>query len=241
MKLARRLDCIDLGRDFFLMRFELVEDYENIIKGGPWFIEGHFLTVRAWEPNFKLASAVCNMVAAWIRLPEIPFEYYNPKVLKVIGNAIGPVLRVDSNTVSEARGFARICIQFNLDKPLTTSILLEGVVQEVLYEGINTLCFSCGRVGHRQEGCPFTVKERTASWEVKGPVSFADKADISEEASGCSQEAGKVEFDLIGDGKEAYGPLLLVKRKKEGAKIEESSKHQPKSGRGPGQKVFLEW
>ena len=96
-KPTRRLDCVDLGRDFFLMRFGLVEDYENVIKGGPWFICEHFLTVRAWEPNFKPANAVCNMVAVWIRLPELPFEYYDLGVLREIGNAIGPVLRVDSN------------------------------------------------------------------------------------------------------------------------------------------------
>ena len=110
-KPAGRLDCVDFGRDFFLMRFGLVEDFENIIKGGPWFIEGHFLTIRAWEPNFKPASAVCNLVAMWIRLPELPFEYYDPGVLREIGSAIGPVLWVDSNTASKARGrFARICI-----------------------------------------------------------------------------------------------------------------------------------
>lgn len=141
---------------------------------------GNFLTVRAWEPNFKPASAVYNMVAVWIRLQELPFEYYGPEVLKIISNAIGSVLRVDSNTTSEARGrFARICIYVNLDKLLTTSILLEGVVQEVLYEGINTFCFSYGRVGHQREGCPFTVNEKTPSLEVEGPVSSIDKADMS--------------------------------------------------------------
>ena len=107
---------MDLGRDFYLMRFGLVEDFENVIKGRPWFIGGHFLTIRAWEPNFKPASAVCNAVAVWIRLPELPFEYYDPGVLKDIGTAIGPVLRVDSSTTSEARGrFARVCVQVNLD------------------------------------------------------------------------------------------------------------------------------
>ena len=47
---------------------------------------------------------MCNLVAMWIRLPELLFEYYDPRVLREIGNAIGPVLRVDSNTVSEERG-----------------------------------------------------------------------------------------------------------------------------------------
>lgn len=197
------------------MRFGLVEDYENVIKGGPWFIGGHFLTVRAWEPNFKPTNAVCNMVVVWIRLPQLPFIYYNPGVLKEIGNAIEAVLRVDSNTASEVRSrFARICIQVNLDKSLITTILLERVVQEVLYEGISTLCFFCGRVGHQQEGCPFTINIRTPTTEVEESNANADQFESSREDGAASQEVGKVGSDLKGDGKETYGPWLLVKRKK---------------------------
>nr|POE54643.1 hypothetical protein CFP56_68815 [Quercus suber] len=221
-KPAGRLDCVDLGRDFFLIKFGLVEDFENVIKGGPWFIRGHFLTIRAWEPNFKPANAVCSLVAVWVRLPELPFEYYDPGVLKEIGNAIGPVLRVDSNTASEARGrFTRICIQVSLDKPLVTSILLEGVVQEVLYEGINTLCFSCGRVGHRRECCLFTINDRTPRPEMKGSGSQADKDDLCNEEGDCSQETGEMDVDLKSDGQVTYGPWLLVKKKKAGAKLKE--------------------
>lgn len=46
-KLVGRLDCVDLGKDFFLIRVGLIEDYENVIRGGPWFIGKHFLTIRA--------------------------------------------------------------------------------------------------------------------------------------------------------------------------------------------------
>nr|POF21714.1 hypothetical protein CFP56_51896 [Quercus suber] len=37
-KLAGRLDCVRLGFGFFLVRLSLREDYENVLKKGPWFI-----------------------------------------------------------------------------------------------------------------------------------------------------------------------------------------------------------
>ena len=30
----------------------------------------------------------------------------------------------------------------------------------MFYEGINTLCFSCGRIGHKVETCPYTIREQ---------------------------------------------------------------------------------
>lgn len=96
-----------------------MEDYNNVLNGGPWFIGEHFLSIRRWEPNFKPANASCSSVVVWIRFLELSFEYYEIEVLKEIGNAIGLVLGIDSNTTSEVRGqFARICVQVDLSKPL---------------------------------------------------------------------------------------------------------------------------
>ena len=90
-----------------------------------------------------------------------------------IGSAIGPVLRIDSNTATEARGrYARICVQIDLNKPLVRQILLEGQIQDIQYERINSLCFSCGRVGHRRENCLYTVKVVTSEQK-------ADEVDMS--------------------------------------------------------------
>ena len=41
-----RLDCVDLGHGFFLTRLSLGEDYENVLRKGPWFIGEHFLSIR---------------------------------------------------------------------------------------------------------------------------------------------------------------------------------------------------
>ena len=66
------------------------------------------LSLRPWEPNFKLVSTNVSSVALWVRLNELPIKYYNAKALQQIGRTIGNVLKVDTHTAMEAKGrFAR--------------------------------------------------------------------------------------------------------------------------------------
>ena len=89
-------------------------------------------------------------MAVWIRLPGLPIEFYEPTILKKIGRAIGLVLRIDSYTANGVRGrFARLCVQVNIEQPLINTVKIGKMVQLVQYEGINMLCFTCGRLGHR--------------------------------------------------------------------------------------------
>ena len=41
-----RLVCVDLEKDFFLVRFSQKEDYKKVLKDGPWFIGEHYLSIR---------------------------------------------------------------------------------------------------------------------------------------------------------------------------------------------------
>lgn len=88
-------------------------------------------------------------MVVWIRLPELPIEFYDRLVLQEIGSAIGPVLRIDAYTASGSRGsYTRLCVQVDLEKPLINMIRIGKCRQSVLYEGISALCFSYGRLGH---------------------------------------------------------------------------------------------
>lgn len=63
-----------------------------------------FLTIRSWKPNFKPSPAFSSSVAVSARLPRLPIEYYDPMALKEIGQAIGPVLRIDTHMAFETHG-----------------------------------------------------------------------------------------------------------------------------------------
>ena len=210
-----RLDVIDLGKEFFLTRFSCEEDHDKVLRNGPWFIGGHFLSIRSWEPNFKPSTTNVSSIAVWIRLNELPIEYYEVEVLKQIRNSVGKALRIDTHIAVEARGcFARLCIQVDLEKPLVTNILIEGIHQPVNYEGIHSLCFSCGRIGHRKEACPYTLRSTPKTDMVNG-----DSVDVQVSSShnGCDlvdPKQGEAFRSL--EQEDAYGPWVVVTKKLQG-------------------------
>ena len=116
---------------------------------GLWFVGEHFLSIRKWEANFKPSEAQVTYVAVCVRLNELPIKYYNTIVLRQIGQALGKVLRIGTHTETEARGrYARICVQVDIAKHLTTTMRVEQRNHLV----------SCGHLGHRKEICQYTVR-----------------------------------------------------------------------------------
>ena len=186
--------CVDLGEGFFLIRFDSRNSFEEVLKGGPWFIGEHFLSLRPWSPNFRASEASVSSIAVWVRLPELPVEYYHKEALLRIGSGLGPVLRVDVNTVTGTRGrFARICIQLDIKKPLAQTVKVGKVKLAVIYEGIGLLCFLCGKIGHRKEWCPCKTTE------TAGNVPSDDRN------TPCTEEEDK---------NKGFGPWMLVSRRK---------------------------
>ena len=156
-----KLDYIDLGHDYFLIKFDCPQDLDKVFKGEPWFIGQQFLAIRKWELEFKVLTASLSSVAIWIRLSVLPIEFHEPRALLKIGQVIGLILRTDSQKTSNVRGrFARLCVQVNLDKPLINTIQIGKMVQMVQYEGLNSLWFGCGCIGHCKESCAYLIREQ---------------------------------------------------------------------------------
>ena len=46
------LELIDVGEEYFVVRFSSFEDRKFAMEEGPWLIFGHYLMVREWWPEF---------------------------------------------------------------------------------------------------------------------------------------------------------------------------------------------
>ena len=80
------------------MRFDIPQDYQHALMDGPWFVGDHYLHVQAWEADFHPHMAKISTTAIWIRLEQLPIEYYHPEFLKHVGNKLGKLLKIDAVT-----------------------------------------------------------------------------------------------------------------------------------------------
>ncbi|MFQ6643839.1 hypothetical protein Gotur_017254, partial [Gossypium turneri] len=121
--------------NYFLVKFRPIEDYTKALTKGLWVIFGQYLTIQPWTQNFSTIQPYPHNVVAWIRLPGLPRYMYEKKLVKVIGERIGPVVRLNDNIDNSFRvQLDKITVFLDLNKPLISRIKIEDRVQWIEYE-----------------------------------------------------------------------------------------------------------
>uniref|UniRef100_A0A0V0GZK1 Putative ovule protein n=1 Tax=Solanum chacoense TaxID=4108 RepID=A0A0V0GZK1_SOLCH len=89
---------------------------QRTLQQGPWFINGYYLSVKRWHPNFVASQARENISAIWIRLPELLTDHSN---LARVGKRLGKLVKTDVCTSSTLRGrYARIYVEVPMGVPV---------------------------------------------------------------------------------------------------------------------------
>lgn len=185
---------MDLPRQFFMVCFEKEDEYMAALTGGPWRVFGSYLMVRAWSPEFDPLRDDIATTPVWVRLKNIPVNFYHRSILMGIAKGLGKPVRVDITTLNFERArFARICVEVNLAKPLKGTVLINGERYFVAYEGLSEICSKCGIYGHLVHGCPKTIAERVANMALQTETSVLPTSvpkQISPQEDGFTQVKG---------------------------------------------------
>lgn len=191
-KPAGGMNVLDLPREFFMVRFDKEDDYMAAVSGGPWRVFGSILMVQAWSPEFDPLRDEIVTTPVWVRISNLPVNFYHRAILMGIAGGLGKPVRVDMTTLKFERArFARVCVEVNLKKPLKGTVMVNGERYYVSYEGLNTICPSCGIYGHLVSACPRKASEVMAQMSVQNGASSSDGGDKTKDGFTVVKKAGR--------------------------------------------------
>lgn len=154
-KLVGGFDLMDVDNGFYMVMFDLEDDRDKVINGGPWMIFDHYLVVSTWSPNFVSSTGKIEKTLVWIKFSGMNLVYYDESLLIAMAFSIGRPIEVDERTLRVDRGrFARICVEIDLNQPVVGKVLVRGMCYKMEYEGLHVLCGGCGCYGHVSRNCP---------------------------------------------------------------------------------------
>ncbi|XP_020421299.1 uncharacterized protein LOC18774519 [Prunus persica] len=172
---------IDLVNDYFVVKFELEEDLNFVLTGGPWIIASQYLVMQKWRHGFCPATAHITRMVVCLRVSAIQLECFDVWSLKRVGNLLGKLLKIDSLTTAQNKGkFAWMCVELDLTKPLDAFVQINHNWYNIEYEGLPDICYLCGRYDRKREKCEVNVKDVET---VNGETTIAMGANVEGSSS----------------------------------------------------------
>ncbi|XP_054778416.1 uncharacterized protein LOC129286483 [Prosopis cineraria] len=161
---------IDLPNNYFAFGSEDKALSQKLLFEGPWLIQGHYLVVQRWSPNFNPYSNSVGKIAVWARVPTLPMHCFFEELMLELGNMCGKALKVDMNTLAYCKNrgttaergrFARVSVELDLNQRLKSKFVIRNRIYRVEYESVDVVCFHCGKYGHRKEECSLLQQEKS--------------------------------------------------------------------------------
>ncbi|KAL0307207.1 UNVERIFIED_CONTAM: hypothetical protein Sradi_6138000 [Sesamum radiatum] len=144
---------------WLVFRFARDDDWQRILAGGPYFIYGRPLFLKAMPDCFEFKEDDISLTPVWAILQSLPLECWHPNALGKIGSRLGTPIAMDSLTMRMERvSYARILVEVDASKTLVDHVefkMPNGVTrrQPVVYEYTPKFCTECNRFGHHQNSC----------------------------------------------------------------------------------------
>ena len=149
---------IPLERGFYEMEFSSDDDLRNSFAMGTVNLKPGLLRLSRWTKDFNKYSLRLTHAQVWIRLLDLPQEYWLGRTLMEIAAAIGTPLIIDTATQKRTYGhYARVLGDIDFSRHLFYEIMVQRVGYsfpvEVEYEWLPEFCTHCQILGHSVNDC----------------------------------------------------------------------------------------
>jgi hypothetical protein len=149
---------ISLGRGFYEFSFSSDDDVRTILAMGTVNLKPGLLCLSQWSKDFNKYSQRLTHAQVWIRLLDLPQEYWLERTLLEIAGAIGTPLIIDTATQKRTFGrYARVLVDIDFFCRLFYEIMVEredfAFPIEVEYEWLPDFCSHCQILRHSVANC----------------------------------------------------------------------------------------
>ncbi|GLJ32355.1 hypothetical protein SUGI_0651150 [Cryptomeria japonica] len=85
-----------MPKGFFIVVFATEEERQKILDGGLWTMKNKPLYIQKWYQNFNPLKTEPYENPIWIRLNNLPMEYWSEEALEKIGRSMGTLMEIDA-------------------------------------------------------------------------------------------------------------------------------------------------
>lgn len=113
-------------KGYFVVKFVSVDDKNEVMYAGPHMFNSRPIIVKVWTSNFDFQAEILRVIPLWVRLYNLPLNYWGKESLSMIGSMIDTPLFTDECTTQQQRiTYARLLIEVDVTKPLPRVVTIE--------------------------------------------------------------------------------------------------------------------
>ncbi|XP_057775219.1 uncharacterized protein LOC130994202 [Salvia miltiorrhiza] len=160
-----------MGKGYYTLKFTTPEDKATAKAHVIWDLKAGSIRLRDWVRYFNPYKESSSLAQVWVRIYELPVEFWHPEVLTGIGHWLGQPLKIDGNSLDdEVAHFARILVEIDLAKKLPENLTIDdgdyAFKIDFSYEYLPLFCTRCKITGHSADKCRKGRKEKQPTEEV---------------------------------------------------------------------------
>lgn len=157
----------------------------------PWYVCGNIFHLKWWTINVNDTDVITKL-EVWARLPLVPVQYNEKKIIKDITQPLGHVIRVDEMTLELNGLFVKVLLEVDLRFPLKRVLIVNQDNDYpilISYEKIFEVCFYYGRIKVERHVCP-EIKPDDGCFMIDKvfddePLVYPEDVVIDEDVKAC--------------------------------------------------------
>ncbi|KAI9084431.1 hypothetical protein K1719_033621 [Acacia pycnantha] len=158
--LQEGFDVIEIDGNAFMFKFTDNDEYNRILRGRPWSINGYVLNLLERPKCRSCEEFDFSRCPVWIQMHNVPMEAVCLENVVTIGGYVGEVMMAEDPYYNGRylRGFIHARILLDLRRPLAYGFWLPqgngvDIWTSIRYEKLQSFCYNCGKIRYDNRNC----------------------------------------------------------------------------------------